>query len=257
MHKFTEKHIIVGSLLLSYYESPGPKNAVTLVFLHGWGSSSALWMHVFGKFAPAYRMVFLDLPGFGKSQMPKDVWGVDEYASCVERFLDKLDVKQYVIVGHSFGGSLGIVCAVRHPQVKALVLIGSAGVRSYTRKKSAITSIAGVVRPLFAPPFMQPLRKAIYKRLGSDYLDNPPHLQRIYGKVVYEDLTPLLGKVQQPVLLVWGDHDTETPLSDGKLMREKLPHAMLNVIPGAGHFSFTDNPDAVAKNMEEFLNEKL
>ena len=76
-------------------------------------------------------------------------------------------------------------------------------------------------------------------------------------KVVNEDLTPYMPSVTMPALLIWGDQDTATPLSDGQKMEELMPEAGLAVINGAGHYSFLDNAYLFNKILGSFLGISL
>ena len=73
-------------------------------------------------------------------------------------------------------------------------------------------------------------------------------------RVVNEDLTEEMPRVKMPVLLIWGDADTATPIADGRRMEELMPEAGLAVIPGAGHFSFLDDPVLFSRILGSFLH---
>ena len=81
-------------------------------------------------------------------------------------------------------------------------------------------------------------------RQGSaDYRNASPIMRQCLVKAVNEDLTELLPKIKQDTLLVWGDKDTATPISDAQIMKEKIPSSGLVVLEGTGHFSFIENPN--------------
>ena len=86
-------------------------------------------------------------------------------------------------------------------------------------------------------------------RQGSaDYRNASPIMRQCLVMAVNEDLTELLPKIKQDTLLIWGDKDTATPISDGKLMEERIPNSGLAVLAGTGHFSFLEQP-AVFRNI--------
>lgn len=92
-------------------------------------------------------------------------------------------------------------------------------------------------------------------RQGSaDYRNATPMMRQCLVKAVNEDLTPLLKDIRQDTLLIWGDNDTATPLSDGKQMEQLIPEAGLAVVKGAGHFSFLDQPAVFRRIMESYFN---
>ncbi|MDE6555887.1 MAG: alpha/beta hydrolase, partial [Duncaniella sp.] len=88
---------------------------------------------------------------------------------------------------------------------------------------------------------------------SSDYAQASPMMRRILSKVVNEDLTSELPKIKAPTLLIWGENDTATPLSDAKKMERLIPDAGLVSYPGCGHYSFLDNPGGFAAVLTSFL----
>lgn len=91
-------------------------------------------------------------------------------------------------------------------------------------------------------------------RQGSaDYRNATPMMRQCMVKAVNEDLTELLPKIRQEVLLIWGDQDTATPIRDAHIMEEKIPNCGLAVIPGTGHFSFLEKPAQFRGIMEAYL----
>lgn len=90
--------------------------------------------------------------------------------------------------------------------------------------------------------------------MGSRDYRNAGKLRGTFVKVVNEDLRQYLPHIKSPVLLVWGELDRETPVSDGRLMKDLIPHAQLNVIQGAGHHCFLDDPEAFLKIISPFLS---
>lgn len=91
-------------------------------------------------------------------------------------------------------------------------------------------------------------------RQGSaDYRNATPMMRKCLVMAVNEDLTPLLERIKQDTLLIWGDLDTATPLGDGKLMEEKIPSSGLAVLKGTGHFSFLEQPGTFRNIMRAYF----
>jgi pimeloyl-ACP methyl ester carboxylesterase len=107
----------------TYYTVEGEGPAVVL--LHGWGTSSQSLQGVLAALAPAFRVLAVDLPGFGWSDPPPAAWGSREYAEHVRALLDRLEIGTAALLGHSFGGRVAIRLAVRVPaRVARLALAG-------------------------------------------------------------------------------------------------------------------------------------
>src|ERR1051326_1759190 len=270
------EQIVINSLLISYNNFGVNEQRPALLFLHGWRSSKEVWQGIVGRLisSPAdqnYNIYTLDLPGFGASQAPSSLFGVGDYAQVVKEFIEKLGLKDVILIGHSFGGRVGIKLAAMTAEkrsnlaadestsplkgekgnISKLVLVDSAGFAMNESKKNIYGSLAKIAKPFFSPKFMQPLRKKIYKQIGAeDYLATP-QLQATFVKVTAEDLSPDLKKIVCPTLIVFGQNDTDTPVEFGEKMEQLITTSNLVVIKDAGHFSFLDKPDEFLKQLQD------
>ena len=242
--------IVVNGLLINYFQSSsvGQENGYTLLFLHGWRSQKEIWNHVAQRIRELENervsVYTVDLPGFGQSQTPNKVLGVGDYASVVAEFIKKLELKNVIIIGHSFGGRIAIKLAATHPElINKLVLVDSAGFATISSKKIFYRIMAKIVKPLFSFAFMQGLRKKLYQFIGAeDYLATP-RLQKTFVQVLNEDLSEKMKKITCPTLIIWGENDTETPIEFGQRMKSLIFNSKFTILPGAGHFSFLDQPE--------------
>lgn len=244
--------LIIRDVLVTYYEVNRRGDSVPLVFLHGWRSESTTWFRAISTLP--IPMIFIDLPGFGKSEIPPDSFNLDDYRQTVHDILAKLAIKKCVLVGHSFGGRIAVKFAVRYPQiVTSLILVDAAGIQKKTLDKKIKGLTAKVVKPFFRFPGLQSLRKAIYTAMGSEDYIATPKLTKIYQNIMKEDLMPLYSQISCPTMIVWGNLDQDTPLSDAQTMNTLIPTSELKVIDGAGHFSFIDKPKEFKMLVEEFI----
>jgi len=250
------KQIIVNNLLINYYSVLSDKKSVkTLVFLHGWGVDSKLWFKIASELINKnYSLYFLDLPGFGQSQIPNSNYDIDDYKKIVYEFVKKLGLKNINLIGHSFGGSISIKIASENPIfLEKLILVNASGIRYSSTPKKIKTLLAKIVSPLFSPSFMQPFRFKFYQMIGSEYL-NIPAMSRIFKKVVSQNLLPILLEINKPTLIISGDKDKITPVALAKKMNEKIKNSKL-IILSAGHFSFLDQPEEFIKALINFIND--
>jgi pimeloyl-ACP methyl ester carboxylesterase len=252
------QQVIINNQLISYTKQGSEKAEKTLLFLHGWRSNKEAWQGIVHKVtsSSSYQVYTIDLPGFGQSPAPKDVWTVGDYANLVAEFASKLDLKNLIIVGHSFGGRVGIKFAsTRADLVKKLVLVDAAGFATSGVKKSTLGFAAKIVKPIFKHKFMQGLRKKIYKQIGSEDYIATPELQKTFVNVVNEDLTENMKRILQPTLIVFGENDTDTPTSTGEQMHSLIHNSKFIILPSAGHFSFIDKPEEFLKTLQSFIYE--
>jgi pimeloyl-ACP methyl ester carboxylesterase len=250
-----EKQLIIHDVLITYYVFGSWNAPHTFVVLHGWGSQSSHLFSAIRPLAQTSRVIFIDLPGFGKSQTPGAPWGLYEYVDCIFECLNTIEIKKTTMIGHSFGGSIALLLAVKQPNlVESLILIDSAGVRGTSKRKQAMNVLASFVRPIFRLGCMQPMRQWIYKKIGSEDYLTLPGMRETYKKVISQDITPFLSTVKQKTFLIWGEDDKFTPVSDANSMKQSIPNATLSVIPHAGHFCFLDQPEEFKKIVRSYAN---
>ena len=243
------------------YVCEGEGNNVLL--LHGWGSNIKLFDAMIKHLAPYYRVFAPDMPGFGESDEPKEPWCVDDYVDFVLKFCKKTGIEEAILLGHSFGGRVIIKLMSRREKslsVPKIILTDSAGImpkrslaskirtRCYKIGKGFLST--GLMKKL-APNALENLRK---KNGSADYNAASPIMRQCLVKVVNEDLTYLLPEIKVPALLIWGENDDATPLSDGKKMEELIPDAGLVTLKNAGHYAFLEQWYTFSRVLDSFLN---
>ncbi len=246
--------------LETYYAAEGQGPPVVL--LHGWGSSSQSLTPLCGALATTFRVLAVDLPGFGWSQPPPSTWGTQEYAGHILQLMQETRIDRAALVGHSFGGRIAIALAVAEPaRVTRLALVASSGIRPprgggyYLR-----VATAKLVRRIFSLPGWGATGKRIIAtvsgRVGSRDYRAAGSMRPTLVKVVNEDLTPILPSIQALTLILWGDRDQEVPRSAMETMATKIPRSRLVVFAGAGHFPFLDAPEEFCRTLSDFLAER-
>lgn len=232
-----------------------------IILMHGWGCDHTTLVSIERiALQCGLRVINIDFPGFGQSQEPAEVWGVEQYTCWLEQFIERLKLNEVILLGHSFGGRVGILYASRHDNVRSMILVDAAGIKprrslNYYRKVYMFKLIKRMMYVLFG-------REGAEKRLdkrrakvgSSDYANASKMMRAILSKVVNEDLSDRLHLITCPVLLIWGEDDTATPLADAKKMERLIPEAGLVSFPGCGHYSFLDNPMQFAAVLKSFLS---
>ncbi|HKU18639.1 MAG TPA: alpha/beta hydrolase [Candidatus Saccharimonadales bacterium] len=246
---------VVDSLLTAYEVQGKGK---TVLLLHGWGDHAAGFKPLQAMLAKQYRVIALDLPGFGGSESPKEIWGLDEYAQFVAHFLQKIDEAALLaIIGHSNGGAIAIRGLARGWLASdKLVLLASAGIRGvYKGRVKVLRYITKAGKALTLPlpkQLKQKIRKKVYATVGSDMLV-AEHLQETFKKVVTDDVRADATQLALPTLLIYGDQDEATPMWYGEAFHEAIQGSTLEILEGAGHFVYLDQPARVARAIQEFL----
>ncbi len=231
-----------------------------ILLIHGWGSSIKPWQPIMSGFE-GKRVIALDLPGCGESDILKAPWELEDYCDFIVKFLGKIGVSNPILVGHSHGGRIAIkLVAEGMVSCDKLILFDSAGI---PKKKSLSKKIRIYTYKFIKHVLTLPLVKNHSKELldkarnhfgSADYKNSPPVMRETMVKVVNRDLRPLMPEIKCPTLLIWGENDTDTPLSDAKYMESHIPNCGLCVIKGAEHFSFIQNPYQVVAILKSFLS---
>ena len=255
---FTE----IDGLNINYIcQGENSKNQNVLL-LHGWGADIKLFSQIIACLSPYFKVYAPDLPGFGESGEPKEPWGVDEYADFVEAFCEKMGMKSCLIIAHSFGGRITIKLMSREDrafEIEKIVLTGSAGIKPKKTLKSKIKTRCykigkGVLSTKLCQKLMPDALENLRRKNGSaDYNAASSLMSQCLVKVVNEDLTPLISNIGVPTLLIWGEKDDSTPLSDGQLMEKLIPDAGLVVLENSGHFAFLEQGGRFCRIISSFF----
>lgn len=249
----------IDSIAVNYIDA-GDGDVVVL--LHGWGANITLYAGIIQVLSRNHRVIALDMPGFGKTPEPPEPWCVDDYADFVIKFLASFELRRFSVVVHSFGGRVLFKLNARENLpfvIDKAVLIDSAGIlpkKSFRQRVSLrCYKIARAVMSTKALHFLYPdaVDNMRRRRGSADYNNATPTMRATLVKVVNEDLEPLIHLLKCPTLLIWGDQDTATPLSDGRRMEELIPDAGLVICEGAGHFSFAEQAPKVHGALASFF----
>ena len=229
------------------YFTKEEKGEKALLFLHGWGCDGS----VFAQLASQLNCnnYLIDFWGFGKSDLPNEAWGVEQYADQLKHFCDQQGIKRFCVVAHSFGARVAIVFASKYPDmVEKLLICGGAGLKRESIKR-----------------WLRVRRYKLAKRLSkfgifckslpqgsADYQATEGVMRQTFVKVVNQDLSCFARRVACPTLLVWGKSDVDTPLWMGKKYNRLIKRSSLVVLNG-GHFVFLQHPAQFCNVVKCFL----
>jgi pimeloyl-ACP methyl ester carboxylesterase len=254
-----ERFADIDGCKIAYALTPG--QGAPVVLMHGWGCSSSTLASISAIATGLGRPVLnVDFPGFGASTEPPEVWGIEQYTAAMEKLLalEGMDTADVTLLGHSFGGRVGILYSSRHA-VGKLILVDAAGVKprrslKYYIKVYSFKAQKRLLHLLLGHDRAEKILDRRRAKVGSsDYAGASPRMRAILSRVVNEDLTGVMPSIKAPTLLIWGENDTATPLADARLMERLIPGAALVSFPGCGHYSFLDNPGQFAAVVSSFL----
>jgi len=254
-----EEKILINGLKINYKMAG---EGEPLLILHGWAGSSGSWVEVQRILSrEGFKVIVLDLPGFGKSVTPPLPWGIGEYAEFVLNFIKKLDFKKVNLLGHSFGGRIAIKLASCHPgKLKKLILCASAGIKhDLTFGQKIILNISLIGNFLFSQKilrrFKDVVRNIFYLFLRKkDYTKVNGVMKETFKRVIEEDIKPELANIKAKTLLIWGERDKAVPRADAHLMNKNISNSVLKIIPGASHTPNLETPQGLSEVILDFLS---
>lgn len=233
---------------------------VQLVWAHGWGQDRTALQHLATKMGNGFQNILIDFPAFGTAPTPPANWGVGDYADLVANFLVTQPAKKRIWISHSFGGRVGVHLAARYPHlISGMALIAAAGlkykrplpVRFYYWLKVRLYKFLKLLT------YVGLSRNWLQSKFGSaDYKSASPALRSIFVNVVNEDLSQLATKVECPVILIHGEHDTATPPDFAYRYAKLMQNAKPYIVNGFNHYTIlTDGQHQTLNLMTDFITE--
>ena len=225
------------------YELVNPAKDEVLLVLHGWGSNKEIMKQAFGNALPDFKHIYLDMPGFGKSSNEM-ILTTKDYANIVQLFLDALDVRANIAMGHSFGGKVSTLL-----NTPCLVLLSSAGVVT-VKPWSVKVKIATF--KLLKPLGMKKIRELF---VAPDAQGMSHEMYETFKNVVDEDFEAEFSKSKSKALCFWGKEDTATPLYTGEKIAGLIENSVFYPLDG-DHYFFLTHKDFIAKAITEHCKEE-
>lgn len=237
----------INGLNINYLDF-GNKKGEAIVLLHGWGQNIQMMQMLGEPFKDKFRIIAVDFPGFGNSEEPKEVMDVSDYTNVIENLLKKLNVKNPILIGHSFGGRVSVKFASRN-DVKKVILLSPA-LRSHD-KKGLKTKILKFLKTV---PGIKNLESWAKNHIGSrDYKAASPMMKQVLVKTVNEDLSEDAKKIKAPVILIYGDMDSEVPEEDTKEYERLIPDCGLILYEGCTHYAYLERLNQTINIIGNFI----
>jgi pimeloyl-ACP methyl ester carboxylesterase len=253
-----------------------------LVFVHGLSGSWQNWLEQLPAFARDHRVIAMDLPGFGESEMPAEKISIAGYARWLDALLDELGVGVTAVVGNSMGGFIGAELAIQFPpRVERLVLVSAAGLTvEHQRHDRALAVLRTLDKRLAAYAGWvgtrsdvlmrrRRMRRAVFGIFAHEPESLPAPLLaeqvRGSGKPGFVDaldaitdypIRDRLSEIGCPTLIVWGTEDRLVPVRDADDFERLIPNSRKVVWPETGHVAMLERPAAFNRLVAAFLAEE-
>lgn len=257
-----EKEIIINDLKVNYkIKGEGP----VILILHGWGGSSESWIETSKILAKnGLKVICPDFPGFGKTSTPQRVWGLNDYTLWLKNFIEYLNLENFFLLGHSFGGRVAIKFVISYPEkIKSLILCSSAGIKQkWGWKEKIIFLLAFIGNTIFSLRILRKFkdkgRNLFYKLLrNKDYTKTKGTMRETIKKILAQDLLPELSKIKVKTFIVWGQKDNIVPIKYAQILKEKIENSKLEILPELRHSPHLEAPEKLSEVILKFLKETL
>jgi len=262
------KQISVGDLSIHYYEG-GPSSAQTVLMVHGFAANKDNWLRFARHLSQDYRVIALDLPGFGASDKPAGSYDVGTQTERLASVIDALGVEQLHLIGNSMGGHISALYAARYPhRTRSLALLDNAGITSPQPSELMQRLQRGEPNPLMvkSPEDFQRLLDFIFvqppylpERLKGYFAEqataNSAHYDQVFTHLLdrYIPLEPELPKIQAPTLIIWGAEDQALHVSSVAVMQPLLRKPSVVIMADTGHAPMIEQPQQTAEHYRAFL----
>ena len=277
LHRYgspTQHEVEVDGLRI-HYEDSGPPDAPALLLLHGFGSSLQTWDAWTPQLALKFRVIRLDLPGFGLTgESPTQNYSEGQDLATLVDFVNKLNLSSYAIVGHSMGGKMAwSLAAAQADRVKALVLMAPDGFSpeaQWGTKPYEVPATLGLMKYALPKSFVRGFLDAAYadpQRLTDPVLTRYHDMLRAPGvrgaildradQTVSTNPIPRLKQITAPTLLLWGENDRMIPSSNAAHYASVLQRSRTVVLPNLGHVLQEEQPALGLAQVDAFLNSHL
>ena len=251
--------------------------------LHGFGANLFTWRHLIQPFEKTYRLIAVDLKGFGKSPKPKDNrYRLQDHADLIHQFIVQHDLRGLTLIGNSMGGAVALLVSLKlideeSDRLSTLVLIDSAGYRQDL------------------PAFIDILRVPFVNAIAFNLLSNRQKTRLILGKSYFDDrkitedqvtgyaeplglpgaqdalfstaetlipanidqITERYSEINVPTLIIWGRNDDVVPLKVGQRLHGAISNSELVIIDKCGHIPHEEKPAETIKILRKFLNKHV
>ena len=258
-----------------HYKETGPQAAPALLLMHGFGSSLQAWDDWSLKLEQKYRVIRLDLPGFGLTgASPANDYSEEKDLAILTHFADKLGLEKFSIIGHSMGGKMAWTLAASQPErVQALVLMAPDGfpeAKDFGTKPYEVPAVTGLIK-YFLPKYL--VRKSIEPAFAEADALSDARVNRYYdmlrapgvraailersNQTIYTDPVPRLKAIKAPTLLIWGEQDQMIPSTNAKSYANVLSNSTTVLVPKLGHLLQEEQPEKGLTAVMQFLDSHL
>lgn len=258
------------------YVDIGERGKPTLLYVHGIMGTWRNWIFNLLPFADRFRVVAVDLPGFGLSEMPAGEFTIEHYTETLANLMSQLGIDKVTLIGNSMGGQVGAIFAKKFPELlERLVLVDPAGFSTSTRRLQKLAPYAKYINWIFkAGPRVRSMiarSKVLATLFTKVVLWQPAKVSSeliliLLAGIGKRGFVPALqtithtpvkyfpGEILTPTVIVWGRNDWLIPKSDAFKFARMIPHASLELMDDVGHIPMFETPERFNKLLASYVD---
>ena len=242
------------------YQDKG--SGAPIMLLHGWGGSSKSLAGLADFLVNGgYRVINVDLPGFGESEMPERAYGMNDFVGLIHDLIVRLELRKPVVVGHSFGGQIAMFLAMKYPSlISKIVLVNASGIKPKETLRTRVSFVMAKVGNVISwvPPFIffrRAIKWVFYRYIVGelDYYQSG-NMKATFKRITHERINLKLSEINCEALVIWGKDDKITPLWQGEKLAKGIKRSRLEVIENIGHGLPLKYPQIVAELILKFMD---
>ena len=231
------------------YVDYGNKDGNVVVLLHGWGQNIEMMKPIGDNLDKENRIIIIDFPGFGESEEPKEAWHNIDFVNMLHDFFALINVKNPILVGHSFGGRISLLYASMY-DVQKLVLFGS----PFTKEIKKDSLKTKTLKTLKKIPGLNKLEGFAKKHIGStDYRNASDMMRKIMVNSVNHDMTEDVKKIKCPTLIIWGTDDEAVSIERAYELEKLIDDAAVIVYEGCSHYAYLERLEQTVNILNNFI----
>lgn len=244
-----------------YYEKYGTGNK-KIIILPGWGDTRKTFTYLIQVLQEHFTIYIFDYPGFGNSPFPNHDLTIYDYTNMIRAFLTDKKITKPIIIAHSFGGRIAtLLSGYYKEEIDKIILIDTAGIKHKKNivlfLKEKLYKLLKLIKYILPKSKKERYQKKLLSIFASsDYKSLPKEMNITFKNIIKEDLKYYIPYIEQETLIIWGEKDKDTPLKDGKYLKQKIKNSALIIYPNATHYSYLEYPYLTYKIIMNFLLHK-
>ena len=245
-----------------YYEKYGNKDK-NIIILPGWGDTRKTFSYMISFLENFFTVYIIDYPGFGNTNFPNYDLTIYDYSNLIYEWIKELNIKNPVLIGHSFGGRIiSVLLGYYKYNFSNIILINSAGIKPKKTIKKRIKNhsykLLKYIGNILTKRIKNKWNNYLFKKYAStDYQSLNENMRNTFKNIVNEDLSHYINNINARTLIIWGNKDYDTKINDAYTINKLIKDSELIVLENVGHFSYLEKPNLVNKIIFEQLKSDL